>query len=134
VETSRWREYEKIPAAPPNYQAAIGGSKYAYNLVSKTCWPNAATAPLCNAPLPTTPATIPDHIFFDRVYMHGDDKHDIIEGIQAAFSWFAVVDSYISDIHAPLKPICEKINSPRARIRPGPGPGSPANNRPSIGG
>jgi hypothetical protein len=92
--------YSDSSYAPPNYQAAFGGSKYAYNLVSKTCWPNAATAPLCNTPLPTTPATIPDHIFFDRVYMHGDDKHDIIEGIQAAFSWFAVVDSYISDIHA----------------------------------
>ena len=92
--------YSESSYSPPNYQAAFGGSKYAYSLVSKTCWPNATTAPICNTPLPTAPETLPDHIFFDRVYMHGDEKHDIIEGIQSSFSYFAVVDSYISDIHA----------------------------------
>jgi hypothetical protein len=42
---------------------------------------------------------IPDHIIFDRCYIHGDPTHDVQVGIQANYSNFAVVDSYISDLH-----------------------------------
>lgn len=42
---------------------------------------------------------IPDHIIFDRCYIHGDSTHDLQAGIQANFSNFGLVDSYISDIH-----------------------------------
>jgi hypothetical protein len=42
---------------------------------------------------------VPDHITFDRCYVHGDATHDLQAGIQANFSNFGLVDSYISDIH-----------------------------------
>jgi hypothetical protein len=42
---------------------------------------------------------VPDHIIFDRCFVHGDATHDLQAGIQANFSNFGLVDSYISDIH-----------------------------------
>ena len=41
----------------------------------------------------------PDSITVDRSYIHGSDTQDVGEGIQANGSNFAVIDSYISDIH-----------------------------------
>ena len=46
------------------------------------------------------PVNLPDSITFDRCYIHGDATHDLQEGMQGNFSNVAVVDSYISDIHA----------------------------------
>jgi hypothetical protein len=45
------------------------------------------------------PVTLPDSIVFDRCYVHGDATHDVQEGLQGNASNFAVVDSYISEIH-----------------------------------
>jgi hypothetical protein len=45
-------------------------------------------------------SNIPDHIFFDRCYAHGDSTHDLGTGIVGNDTYFAVVDSYISEIHA----------------------------------
>jgi hypothetical protein len=61
------------------------GVYYGYSLVDKASYPGTAN--------------IPDHIFFDRCYVHGDSKHDVQAGIVGNFSNFAVVDSYISEIH-----------------------------------
>jgi len=45
------------------------------------------------------PVKLPDHIVFDRVYVHGDDTHDVQGGIAGNMTNVAVVDSYISAIH-----------------------------------
>jgi len=43
--------------------------------------------------------TLPDSITIDRCYVHGSSTQDIREGVQANGTNFAVIDSYISDIH-----------------------------------
>jgi hypothetical protein len=42
---------------------------------------------------------IPDSIILDRVYVHGDPRHDLQAGLQVNFSNGAVVDSHVSEIH-----------------------------------
>ncbi len=73
--------YSASTYAPPGYTP---GAKYGYALVSDYGNP---------------PVTLPDSIVFDRCYIHGDATHDVQEGLQGNASNFAVVDSYISDIH-----------------------------------
>ena len=41
----------------------------------------------------------PDSITIDRDYIHGSPTQDVGQGVQANGSNFAVIDSYISDIH-----------------------------------
>jgi len=43
--------------------------------------------------------TLPDSITIDRCYIHGSPTQDIRQGVQANGTNFAVIDSYISDIH-----------------------------------
>jgi hypothetical protein len=43
----------------------------------------------------------PDSFTIDRCYVHGSDQQDIVTGIQGNAANYAVIDSYISDIHAP---------------------------------
>lgn len=45
----------------------------------------------------TTPS--PDHIVFDRIYIHGSDTQDIQTAIQANFNYYGLIDSYCSQIH-----------------------------------
>jgi len=47
------------------------------------------------------PTPLPDSIVIDRCYIHGSPSQDIVTGVQGTASNYAVVDSYISDIHAP---------------------------------
>lgn len=47
------------------------------------------------------PVPLPDSITIDRCYLHGSPKHDIVTAVQGTASNYAVVDSYISEIHAP---------------------------------
>ena len=47
------------------------------------------------------PTPMPDSITIDRCYIHGSPTQDIVTGVQGTASNYAVVDSYISDIHAP---------------------------------
>ena len=61
------------------------GVNFGYALVDKADYPGTSN--------------IPDHIFIDRCYVHGDATHDLQEGVVGNGSNFAVVDSYISDIH-----------------------------------
>jgi hypothetical protein len=42
---------------------------------------------------------LPDSITIDRCYVHGSPTQDIRQGVQANGTNFAVIDSYISDIH-----------------------------------
>lgn len=42
---------------------------------------------------------LPDSITIDRSYIHGSPTEDVGQGVQANGSNFAVIDSYISDIH-----------------------------------
>ena len=42
---------------------------------------------------------LPDHIYFDRVYGHGSATQDFQAGIELNYSYGALIESYISDIH-----------------------------------
>ena len=68
---------------PPNYTPGVN---FGYGLVDKFSYPGTSN--------------IPDSIVFDRCYVHGDATHDLQEGLVLNFTNTAVVDSYISDIHA----------------------------------
>ncbi|HVP49782.1 MAG TPA: hypothetical protein VMT56_01030 [Candidatus Bathyarchaeia archaeon] len=46
------------------------------------------------------PTPLPDSITFDRCYIHGSPTQDVAQGIIGSGSNYAVVDSYISGIHA----------------------------------
>jgi hypothetical protein len=48
---------------------------------------------------PVLGVVIPDSITIDRDYIHGSPTQDVGQGVQANGSNFAVIDSYISDIH-----------------------------------
>ena len=45
------------------------------------------------------PVNIPEWIIFDRCYVHGDAAHDVQAGISGNGKNYAVIDSYIADIH-----------------------------------
>lgn len=45
------------------------------------------------------PTPMPDSIVIDRCYIHADPTHDIQSGVTMNGSNYAVIDSYISDIH-----------------------------------
>jgi hypothetical protein len=47
------------------------------------------------------PVPLPDSITIDRCYLHGSTRQDIVTAVQGTASNYAVVDSYISEIHAP---------------------------------
>jgi hypothetical protein len=47
------------------------------------------------------PVPLPDSIVIDRCYIHGSPKQDVVTAVQGTASNYAIVDSYISDIHAP---------------------------------
>jgi hypothetical protein len=47
------------------------------------------------------PVPLPDSITIDRCYIHGSAGQDVVTGVQGTASSYAVVDSYISEIHAP---------------------------------
>ncbi len=44
---------------------------------------------------------LPDSFTIDRCYIHGTPQQDIVTAVQGNASNYAVIDSYISDIHAP---------------------------------
>lgn len=46
-----------------------------------------------------TMSPLPDSIWFDRCYLHGDPTHDLQRGVAANWSNGALVDSYISEIY-----------------------------------
>jgi len=62
------------------------GVNFSYQLVDKHDYPGTKN--------------LPDHIFFDRCYIHGDDTHDLQHGVVGNFTYFAIFDSWVSDIHA----------------------------------
>ena len=47
------------------------------------------------------PMPLPDSITIDRCYLHGSPTQDIVTAVQGTASNYAVIDSYISEIHAP---------------------------------
>jgi len=44
---------------------------------------------------------LPDSITIDRCFIHGTAQQDIVTAVQGNASNYAVIDSYVSDIHAP---------------------------------
>jgi len=49
--------------------------------------------------VPTPPTPEPDSITIDRSYIHGGSTQDLQSAVQMTASNYAVVDSYISDVH-----------------------------------
>jgi hypothetical protein len=47
------------------------------------------------------PVPLPDSIVIDRCYIHGSSSQDIVTAVQGTASNYAVIDSYISEVHAP---------------------------------
>jgi hypothetical protein len=80
--------YSASTYAPKGYTPGV---YYGYSLVDNFCYPN---LPNC----PSKP-NLPSNITFDRVYVHGDATHDVQAGICGNQIGFAVIDSYVSDIH-----------------------------------
>lgn len=60
--------------------------------------PNCLTYQLLSTPWSPS-YSVPDHIFVDRCYVHGDATHDIQVALQANFTYFALIDSYVSAVH-----------------------------------
>jgi hypothetical protein len=77
IEMTSASKYVPAPKASPN--------GYTYFLVGSQSFP--------------TP--LPDSIVIDRCYIHGSATQDVVTGVQGTASNYAVIDSYISDIHAP---------------------------------
>ena len=44
---------------------------------------------------------LPDSFTIDRCYIHGSPQQDIVTAVQGNAANYAVIDSYISDVHAP---------------------------------
>jgi len=47
----------------------------------------------------SSPAVLPDSITFDRNYLHGTPAIDLQRAIQANMNNFALIDSYVSEVH-----------------------------------
>jgi len=60
---------------------------------------NCFTYALVDTVATTDPTLLPDSVTFDRVYMHGSPTIDLQRAIAANMNHFALVDSYLSDIH-----------------------------------
>jgi len=60
---------------------------------------NCFTYSLVDSVATTNPALLPDSITFDRVYIHGSPAIDLQRAIQANMNDFALVDSYVSEVH-----------------------------------
>jgi hypothetical protein len=98
----------------PNAAAALviipGTNHYRFAGVEITTASTAGACPTCTPPHnPFTyflvgvtsgiPSPEPDSLTFDRCYIHGMPNIDVKQGLQATASNFAVVDSYISELH-----------------------------------
>jgi hypothetical protein len=60
---------------------------------------NCSTANLIGTPDSGFPSPFADHIVVDRCYLHGTDNLDVGQGFNAEGTNFALIDSYVSDIH-----------------------------------
>jgi hypothetical protein len=85
-----WRLAGIEMTAQSSYPSAICGTTgqpncFAYFLMSTDWNPTAA---------------VPDSIVIDRCYVHGSPTQDLQGGIQANWSHTALIDSYVSEIHA----------------------------------
>jgi len=92
-------------AAGTNYIRLVGIELYSTSTVGG----GGCTHQLCNdwsyelirtdSPDNGTTTTLPDHITVDRCYLHGSPTQDVVHAIIGNGTYFAVVESYISDIH-----------------------------------
>ena len=73
--------YSASTFAPPKYSPGVYSG---YGLINNVTYP---------------PVNLPDSIIFDRCYVHGDATHDVRSGITGNGTNYAVIDSYIADIH-----------------------------------
>jgi hypothetical protein len=43
---------------------------------------------------------LPHHVYIDRCYLHGEDNQDVVIAAQMNWNYAALIDSYVSNIHA----------------------------------
>jgi len=94
------------PSSGTNYIRLVGIEFYSTSNVEPG---GCETNQLCNpwsdylilADSPDDGASPPpaDHIFIDRCYIHGSPTQDVIHAVGANASYFAMIESYVSDIH-----------------------------------
>ncbi len=82
---NHWRFAGIEMTSASTYKPSGKGNGYAYFLVGSQ----------------SNPKPLPDSITIDRCYIHGSPTQDIVTAVQGTATNYAVVDSYISDIHAP---------------------------------
>ena len=71
---------------PPNYGSTTARG-YGYGLIQNLSM------------MHPIPEPMPDHIIFDRCYIHGSPTVDLQQAVQANFNFGAVIDSWIDEIH-----------------------------------
>lgn len=57
------------------------------------------TGTLITTQADNVPANMPDSIILDRMYIHGDNDHDITHAVVPNATNFEMVDSWVSDVH-----------------------------------
>jgi hypothetical protein len=89
------------PNSRPAITAAPGAHHYRFIGVEVTVAPEVAVTynliELGNRP--ASPAQLPHHLIFDRVYVHGTPHVNLRRGIALNSAWTAIIDSAIADVH-----------------------------------
>jgi hypothetical protein len=89
------------PNSRPAITAAAGAHHYRFIGVEVTVAPEVAVnynlIELGNRP--ASPAQLPHHLIFDRVYVHGTPQVNLRRGIALNSAWTAIIDSTIADVH-----------------------------------
>lgn len=93
------------PKTMPVFQVAGGANHWRFaglELTAESSYKNAAgkgyTYFLIGSQFNQSP--LPDSMTVDRCYIHGGPEQDIVTAVQTNASKYAVIDSYISDVHA----------------------------------
>src|SRR5271167_47087 len=89
-----------------NYLRFVGVEVYSASTATASCYSNQTCNPFTNFLIQSESDdnggtdTLADHITFDRCYIHGSPTEDVYHAIGANGTYFAVIDSYVSEIHA----------------------------------
>jgi len=89
----------KIVAATGNYVFNVGAGANHYRLVGLEITSPAASITELIASGANIGKPMPDSITVDRCYLHGSDTTDVRRAVDLNASNYAVIDSYISNIH-----------------------------------
>jgi hypothetical protein len=89
------------PNSRPALTAAAAAHHYRFIAVEVTVAPEVAVnynlIELGNRP--ASPAQLPHHLIFDRMYVHGTPEVNLRRGIALNSAWTAIIDSTVADVH-----------------------------------